>query len=74
MAVKKPNKPKFKSMPKAPKMNASKEAWANYNKKVTEIQSVNNKLKSDYEKKLKAYEAEMKQRERIKEKARNAKM
>lgn len=74
MAIKKPQKPKYKAMPKAPKMNASKEAWASYNKKVTEIQSINGKLKSDFEKKLRAYEAEMKQREKIKERARNAKM
>ena len=72
--LKKPTKPRYKAMPKAPKMNANREAWTNYNRKVTEIQTVNNKLKAEYEKALKAYDAEMKQREKIKEKARNAKL
>lgn len=75
MAVlKKPTRPKYKALPKAPKMTASKETWANYNKKVTAISAENQKLKADYEKKLKAYDAEIKQREKIKEKARNAKL
>lgn len=74
MAISKPKKPHYKAMPKAPKMNASKEAWANYNKKVNEIQKINNALKADFEKKTRAYESEMKQREKIKEKARNAKL
>lgn len=72
--LRKPVKPKFKAMPKAPKMTASKEAWANYNKKVSAVTAENQKLKSDFEKRLKAYETEIKQREKIKEKARNAKI
>lgn len=70
--MKKPVKPKFKAMPKAPKMSASKDAWKNYETKVKAITAENQKIKSEYEKKLKAFDAEMKARERIKEKAKNA--
>jgi hypothetical protein len=70
--MKKPVKPKFKAMPKAPKMSASKDAWKNYETKVKSITAENQKIKSEYEKKLKAFDAEMKARERIKEKAKNA--
>lgn len=73
-ALKKPTRPKFKALPKAPKMTASKEVWAAYQKKVTAISAENQKLKAEYEKKVKAFENEIKQREKIKEKARNAKL
>ena len=73
-ALRKPKKPKYKALPKAPKMSASKESWNNYNKKVTAVSVENQKLKADYERKLKAYETEIKQREKIKEKAKNAKI
>lgn len=72
--LKKPNKPKYKALPKAPKMTASKESWKSYESKVKSITLENQKLKSDYEKKVKAYEAEIKQREKIKDKAKNSKL
>jgi hypothetical protein len=72
--LKKPNKPKYKALPKAPKMTASKESWKSYENKVKAITTENQKVKAEYEKKLRAYEAEIKQREKIKDKARNSKL
>jgi len=72
-ALKKPSKPRYKAMPKAPKMTSSKESWANYEAKVKKIIAENDKLKSAFEKAVKAYEQEKKNRERIKEKANAAK-
>ena len=50
--MKKPVKPKFKAMPKAPKMSASKDAWKNYETKVKAITAENQKIKSEYAKKI----------------------
>jgi hypothetical protein len=72
-ALKKPSKPKYKALPKAPKMTGSKESWNTYEQKVKKIIAENDKLKAAYEKALKAFEAEKKNRERIKEKASAAK-
>lgn len=71
--VHKPRKPKFKAMPKAPKMTASAESWKRYNEKVSQVISENQKLNATFEKEKKAYETEMKNREKIKERARVAK-
>ena len=74
MAVlKKPKQPRYKAMPKAPKMKASQEAWKSYESRVKSVTAENLKLKSEYEKKLKAYNDEIKKRETIKSKAQTAK-
>lgn len=73
MALTKPKKPKFKAMPKAPKMTASDDAWKSYSKKADAVIAENRKRKAEYEKKVKAYEQSVKMRESIKAKTRNAK-
>lgn len=73
MALKKPQKPKFKAFPKQPKGSASTEAWKNYENKVKAVESENDKKISEYKKKMSAYQAEIKKRESIKEKATKAK-
>lgn len=67
--MKAPKKPKYKALPKAPKMSASDNSWKSYDSRLKAVQAENAKLKSEYEKKLKAYEAEIKRREAIKAKA-----
>lgn len=71
--MKAPKKPKFKALPKAPKMSASKEAWRNYEQKLKAVSAENAKKKAEYDRELKAYESEMKSRASIKEKAAKAK-
>lgn len=73
MALKKPKQPKYKAMPKAPSMKAGADAWKRYSQKADEVTKENLKKKSEYERALKAYESELKQREAIKAKVRNAK-
>ena len=60
-------------MPKAPKMTASDESWKAFEKRVQAVIAENQKRKSDYEKKLKAYDASIKLRNDIKAKMRAAK-
>lgn len=75
MAVlRKPSRPRYKAMPKAPKMSASDESWKAYEKRVQAVISENQKRKSEYDKKLRAYDQSVKMREQIKAKARAAKM
>lgn len=71
--IKKPAKPKLKKYPKQPKASASTEAWKNYDAKVKAIDAENNKKVSEYKKKCSAYDAEMKQRQAIKDRAAKAK-
>lgn len=59
-------RPKYRAMPKAPKMSASLDVWERYAKKVDEVFKENLKRKNDYERKRKAYEDARKTRERIK--------
>ena len=73
MAIKKPSKPKFKALPKAPKTNASTESWKAYENKIKAIEIENNKKIAEYKKKMNEYENEMKKRENIKNKAAKAK-
>jgi hypothetical protein len=73
MALTRPKKPKFKALPKAPKMTASEDAWKNYSKRADAVIAENRKRQSEYEKKVKAYENAIKMRESIKNKLRNAK-
>lgn len=73
MALTRPKKPKFKALPKAPKMTASEDAWKNYSKRADAVIAENRKRQSEYVKKVKAYEAAIKMRESIKNKLRNAK-
>lgn len=74
MALKRPKKPKYKAMPKAPKMSASDDSWKAYAKKSDAVVAENRKRKSEYDKKVKAYEASVKMRESIKKKAKDAKV
>lgn len=67
--MKTPKKPKFNALPKAPKMTASDATWDNYRKRVDEVKKVNDKKKAEYLKKKSAYEAELKKRQQIKDKA-----
>jgi hypothetical protein len=60
MALTKPKKPKFKAMPKAPKMTASDDAWKNYSKKADAVIAENRKRKAEYEKKVKELARKMK--------------
>lgn len=69
MSIKKPAKPKFKKLPKAPKASASTEAWKRYENRLKSIEAENDKKIAEYKKKKSAYGNEMKQRERIKEKS-----
>lgn len=73
MAFTKPKQPKYRALPKAPKMKSGTEAWKRYEAKLAEVNKENQKKKSEYEKALKAYNSELKMRESIKAKARNAK-
>lgn len=72
-SFKKPTRPKYKAMPKAPKVTASSDVWKRYEQRVKAVSAENQKRKADYEKKLKAYETEVKMRENIKAKAQSAK-
>ena len=72
-SLRKPSRPRYKAMPKAPKMTASDESWKAFEKRVQAVIAENQKRKSDYEKKLKAYDASIKLRNDIKAKMRAAK-
>ena len=72
-SLRKPSRPRYKAMPKAPKMTASDESWKAFEKRVQAVIAENQKRKSDFEKKLKAYDASIKLRNDIKAKMRAAK-
>lgn len=72
-SLRKPSRPRYKAMPKAPKITASDESWKAFEKRVQAVIAENQKRKSDYEKKLKAYDASIKLRNDIKAKMRAAK-
>ena len=69
MALRKPVKPKLKTLPKRPKMTASKETWDRYYQRVKEVQAYNKKLMAEYKRKLQEYEKEMARRKKIAEQA-----
>jgi len=69
--MKAPKKPSFKKAPKLPKATANKQVWENYYKKLIEIEKFNEKLKTDYNKKVKEFEADKKFKEKIKTKAKS---
>lgn len=69
MSFTKPRRPKYKALPKAPKMTASMESWNRYEQKRSEVTKENLKKKAAYDKAVKAYESEMKRRLAIKAKA-----
>jgi len=71
--MKRPKNPKYKSTPKMPKASASSQTWDNFNKKVEEVRKHNQKLKSEHDKEMKAFDSEMKKRAAIKDKARKVK-
>lgn len=64
-AVKKPTKPKLKSMPKKPAVSASITVIENYEKKAKGVEAENKKKMDIYNKKLKAYEAVQKKKKSI---------
>lgn len=72
-SLRKPSRPRYKAMPKAPKITASDESWKAFEKRVQAVIAENQKRKSDYEKKLKSYDASIKLRNDIKAKMRAAK-
>lgn len=72
--LKKPKRPKYKALPKAPKMSASAESWKRYEAKLKAINADNQKLKAEYDKAVKNYETAIKNRERIKDIAKNARI
>lgn len=73
MAVlRKPKRPSYKALPKAPKMSASAESWKRYEAKLKAVNAENQKKKAEYEKAVKAYETAIKNREKIKDIAKNA--
>lgn len=67
--MKAPKRPKFAKMPKAPKANASAQAWKNYEAKLNSVKATNDKKLAEYNKQKRAYEAEQKKRDTLKEKA-----
>lgn len=67
-----PKKPKFRAMPKAPKMSASIETWKRYEQRVKDVIAVNQMKLSEWNKKRKAHEDAKRERERIKAAARAA--
>lgn len=67
--MKTPKKPKFKALPKAPKATASTQSWENYRRKLDEVKKVNDTLLAKYKKEKSAYDAEIKKRQAIKDKA-----
>lgn len=73
MSFSKPKRPKYKALPKAPKMKASIEVWKRYEQRLSEVMKENLKRKAAYEAALRTYESQIKQRESIKAKARAAK-
>ena len=72
--LKKPKRPKYKALSKAPKMSASAESWKRYEAKLKAINADNQKLKAEYDKAVKNYETAIKNRERIKDIAKNARI
>lgn len=64
--VRKPKKPTYKPMPKAPKMSASLDAWKRYKEQWDKVAAENLKKKQQYEKELAAVNAVTKAKETIK--------
>lgn len=71
--TKKVKKPKYKALPKAPKMSASIEAWRRYEQRVKAVTAENLKKKAEYEKVQREKQAIKQFKEKIKERARAAK-
>ncbi len=67
--MKAPKKPKFAKQPKKPSDKASEATWANYSKKLDEVNSINAKKIAEYKKAKSQYDAEIKKRDAIKNKA-----
>lgn len=66
-------KPKYKALPKAPKMSASIESWKKYEQRVREVTAENLKKKAAYEKAKKEKDAIKAYKEKIKERAKAVK-
>lgn len=62
---KKPKAPKYKKDPKAPKAGASIGTLENYKKRCDDVAKENQKRRSDYEKALKAYDAEKERKKKL---------
>lgn len=72
-SLRKPKRPKYKALPKAPKMSASVETWKRYETRLKSVMGENLKRKNAYESAFKSFNAAVKMRERIKEIAKTAK-
>ena len=66
--MKKPKKPTLRKLPKAPKMDASKSVWDNFESKAKEIKSENDKKTKAFNTELKKYETEKARRQKLKSK------
>ena len=64
----KPKKPTLKKKPKAPKTNASKNAWDNFEKKGKSVKAENDKKTKAYDSEMKKYDSEVKRRQNLKDK------
>lgn len=73
MAKGKIKRPRYKALPKAPKMSASLDVWKRYERRVTQIMSENLKKKAEYDKIINAIKSINKQKESIKNKVSTAK-
>lgn len=67
--MKAPKRPKFAKVPKQPKATASAQTWKNYEQKLNAVKAANDKKLAEYNKEKRAYDAEMKKRQSLKEKA-----
>lgn len=73
MAKRQIKRPRYKALPKAPKMSASLDVWKRYEHRVSQIMSENLKKKAEYDKKISAIKSINKQKESIKNKVSTAK-
>lgn len=66
--VRKPRKPKMKSMPKKPKASASLDAHKRYEDRAKKVIAENKKKDAEYNRQLKSYEKIQKEKARIRAK------
>lgn len=68
--MKKPKRPSLKKMPKAPKTNAQKTSWDNWEQRAKAVKTENEKKLKVFQSEAKQYENEMTRRKKLKEKYR----
>ena len=64
--MKKPVKQNYPAFRKQPKSTASDNTWTNYEKHVKDVKKKRSQIDTEYDKKLKVYDAEVKRRDKIK--------